>query len=242
MPTTVESDHVPQTAIEQITRPALIDRLLRSLCTSRSLLQVGIGGPPVFRSAILAVVSSAGELILDELCPASGHTRLLEAGRGVAAGSHEGVALRFELIVNSVGREDGMCFYRVARPCRIDYAQRRKSYRIKTSAAAGASISVYANEGRSVDGTIHDLSADGIGALFPRDTPLEVGQLLPGTLLRVDPRTRIECTLQIAFARRDPAHGSRLRVGACFVDLPKARRALRHHVAALERATVRKRR
>lgn len=136
-----------------------------------------------------------------------------------------------------------MSFYQVARPCRIDYAQRRKSYRIKTSAAAGASISVYGNEGRSVEGTVHDLSADGIGALFPRDTPLEVGQLLPGTLLRVDPRTRIECTLQIAFARRDPAHGNRLRIGACFVDLPKARRTiLRHHVAALERATVRKRR
>ncbi len=227
---------------EPVTRPALISHLLQALCTSRSLLQVSVGGAATFRSAILALDADTGELILDELLPAAGHTRLVETGRATAIGSHNGGKIRFELVVNSVDQENGVYFYRIAHPRQIDYAQRRALHRVKVSIASGASLSVPQVDGGLLKGTIHDLSLGGVGALFPPDAPLQPGSTWPGAVLCLNEDDTVECTLHVASARRTAAHGHRLRVGAAFVDLPRAQRArVRQWVAALERAAIRKR-
>lgn len=137
--------------------------LLRRALTDHCLLTVRIDGRgEPHTSAILEVVPEGRYLVIDELIPMVDQS-LLEARPVLHIRAMvEGVELRFSTPVLQVGEEDGLPYYKIALPSSINYAQRRRQFRVTVPQPYGFEVSFTLPDERVLLGDLRDLSSGGL--------------------------------------------------------------------------------
>ncbi|MEJ2687887.1 MAG: flagellar brake protein [Gammaproteobacteria bacterium] len=230
-----------QSQSERITDPGQIVTLLRRASEARDLLTIVLpDSPKPYNSAILKVDPEEGSLLLDELNPADGHRRLVEARQLRASCRIRGIELSFQATVSEVGGDAGIAFYRVALPPVLHYHQRRAHYRVQVG--RGLAIPVYLtieSEG-TLEGQLSDLSAGGLSMRLETSLPLTRGQRIEQCTIPLPKGEQFRAPLEIRFARPEE-NPKWLRAGARFLNLSRAQQSrIQRFVAQLERELIRK--
>jgi c-di-GMP-binding flagellar brake protein YcgR len=228
---------------ERITDPARIAQLLKRIHDNRTLLSVSI--PRVkaaYLTAVLKVDAAGATFELDELSPADGRLALLSAGRLTAYAQCSGVDISFTAALRASEHDADGNFYRFAFPSFVLYRQRREHYRVRIGHGHPIPIRLATDDRPPCEGTLHDISAGGLGGEFDRyrGPALALGQVLSDCELRLDEEHVLRISLEVRFVTADD-RARRLRLGARFVELPRPEQKLiEHFVAALDREWRRK--
>lgn len=224
---------------ERITDDRFIADLLRRIMENRALLTITLPGVAgTYHSAILRLDPEQGYLLLDELHPPYGHSKLIETGKLNARATVKGVEIRFPAALQEVGTESGISLYRTNIPDEVFYRQRRAHFRVNVSAAAPMEVSLELPGGGSLSGRIVDISEGGIGVELPVDVPLNQGERLQ-CRMTLPKNTQFGCKLEVRHL--GPARsGDKTHMGALFLDLPNHRRkVLARVIADIQRAMIR---
>ncbi len=224
---------------ERITDDHYIADLLHRVMESRSQLTVTLPGVSgTYNSAILRLDAERGYVLLDELHPTYGHSKLIEIGRLNVRATVKGVEIRFPAVLQDVGSESGVSRYRAAIPGEVFYRQRRAHFRVNAGAAAALDVSLELPGGRSISGRIADISEGGIGVELPADAPLSQGDRLQ-CHMTLPNNTQFSCKLEVRHLRLAKS-GKIARIGGLFLDLPNHRRKLLARVVAnIQRTMIR---
>lgn len=204
---------------------AQIAQVLRRLQEQRCLLTVQVGtATESYTSAVLEVVLEDEYLVLDELTPREGHERLKHSREIQVRAILDGIEVRFASRVAQINTEQGLPYYKVPFPERIDYPQRRQVHRVHVPLNTGYPVSLLLPDERILSGELRDISPEGIGIR------VRIGTLDPGR----DRGMRAICHLSLPQQRElvtdiefryidDPLQKNRVpRLGARFVDLKGA--------------------
>jgi c-di-GMP-binding flagellar brake protein YcgR len=243
MPQTPIDDPNYSTELTRVTDPAQIANLIKRIKDNRALLNVTVRGEPkAFLSAVLDVNPTEGYLLLDELVPKGGHEALLRERRLDIYAQTSGVDISFAGVLLEARVESDGALYRLALPEVLYYRQRREYYRVRVSRGQHIPFVIRDTEGNEIEGSLHDISAGGLGSEFLRATglSLEQGQVLTDCMLRLLNDMTLNVSVEVRFVSED-AHARTLRLGGRFVDLPAhERKLIEHFVATLDREWRRK--
>jgi c-di-GMP-binding flagellar brake protein YcgR len=232
-----ETRNAPGVAADEDS-PAYIALLLRRLLDQRCLLTVTVGNDPeTYTSAVLEVVRDEGYLVLDELSPQGGHERVLDTRRLNVRARLDGIDIRFAARVTQIGDQDGLPFYKLPLPTRIDYPQRRQSYRVPVPMNRGLPVTVLLPEGRELSGELRDISPDGLCARIKLGSPDPRGDRGAVAICRLKVDATRELVTDIEVCHVDaPLRGRVPRLGARFVMLrPDQARRIEQFCAELAR-------
>ena len=139
--------------------------VLRRALTNHCPLTVFVGNrTEAYSSAILEIVPEQRVLMLDELTPAPGVGRLVKGDVLHVRALVDGVQLQFDSTVMALGVQDGLPFYRVAFPSRIEYPQRRRQYRVTVPLNRGLQIYFDLARNHRLTGELRDISMGGLCA------------------------------------------------------------------------------
>jgi len=162
--------------------------VLRRALTNHCALTVFIGNrPEAYSSAIIEIVPEQRVLMLDELTPAPGTGRLVKGDVLHIRALVDGVQLHFDSKVAAIGVQDGLPFYRVDFPSRIEYPQRRRQYRVTVPLNRGLQIYFDLARNHRLIGELRDIS---MGGLCARIT---AGNMEEG----VDPHQTAHCRIML---------------------------------------------
>src|SRR3569832_2758614 len=180
-------------------RPQIVG-LLRRLHSSRCLLAVSDANDPrIYNSALLEIDPDHDFVLLDELTPEDGHHALLEHRHCRVRAELKGITLAFAAALLEAGSRDGIAYYRVEFPASVHYGQRRAHYRPRVSHSKKTAGELTLPGGRSVTGSLHDIS---LGGLRVRpDTDIDAPPLstvLPCRMQFPD-GGELRCTVELRF-------------------------------------------
>jgi c-di-GMP-binding flagellar brake protein YcgR len=158
--------------------------LLRAVGAHRELVTVQFGNAADFVvSAVLAVNSDFGEVVLDYGADEAAMQRLLKSDRLRISTQLDHVRILFQAdVAEAVRFEDGLAF-RVRLPDSILRFQRRDSYRLKVPLGRALMCEVPANDAGTdrLSLRVRDISVAGIGLVdFPKQFRVAVGMVWPG--------------------------------------------------------------
>lgn len=226
---------------ETVTDTMQIAALLRKVKDSRTLIQVTLPGHGTeYNSALLDLHPEQGYLLLDELTPAEGHLSIAAHGKLTISIRLRGVDLRFTGIVQEIGGQAGIAFYRVEFPQRLHYRQRRDYYRVKLGRGLLIPFNIARTDGKPYEGRLDDISLGGIGAELKQQTPFDRGDLLPTCEIQLPGGDKIDCEIEVRYISKDEQH-KKFHLGARFVKLDRARQhTLQRFVADTERELLRR--
>jgi c-di-GMP-binding flagellar brake protein YcgR len=211
-------------------------RILEGLISARSLLTIFIGDDEhnFYSSAVLAVYPQEKQFVLDELNPLAGHKKLQEHETLKVYALLKGVKVYFSARVRKVSVKDEISYYVFSFPDFIYYAQQRDHYRVHVTGTDENTIRLNDAEGRLLD-----LSLGGIGALFPAESKIDVGDTIMNAQIQLPGGHFIHCSLEIC--NRMHFDDKRLtRIGAKFIDLEKEReRQIQRIITYFEREEMR---
>jgi c-di-GMP-binding flagellar brake protein YcgR len=147
----------------------------------------------------------------------------------------DGAALDFSCRFDALESLDGQAAWRLHWPTRMRHLQRRSHFRLLVSPESGFCPALIQVPPKVAAGRLVDLSRDGAGALFPRDTSVQAGDQVRCTL-RVD---GLEMTAEAEVRSCVPTLNRR-RVGLRFGAMARAdAQRLSTIVAQCERAMLR---
>jgi c-di-GMP-binding flagellar brake protein YcgR len=217
--------------------PSHISVLLRRLLDQRCLLTAQIGTQAErYTSAILEVSHEGEYLVLDELMP-EGHPHLVKDTPIQLRALLDGIEVRFASRIAQIGRQSGLPFYKVPFPSRIDYPQRRQSYRVPVPMQIGLPTSLWLPDERVISGELRDLSPEGIGMrvrLGVPDKTTDSGQVAICQII-IDDAIEFVTDLEVCHIF-PPARGKAPRLGGRFVRLrPEQARRIEQFCAELMR-------
>jgi c-di-GMP-binding flagellar brake protein YcgR len=226
---------------ETVTDPMQIAALLKKVKDSRTLIQVTLPGHGTeYNSALLDLHPEQGYLLLDELTPAQGHQSLSALSKLTVSIRLRGIDMRFTGIVQEIGGQAGVAFYRVAFPTSLYYRQRRNYYRVKLGMGLMIPFNIARADGKPYEGRLDDISVGGIGAELKQQTPFERGDLLPTCEIQLPGGDKIDCEIEVRYISKDEPH-KKFHIGARFVKLDPARKhTLQRFVADAERELLRR--
>lgn len=162
--------------------------VLRRALTNHCALTVFIGNrPEAYSSAIIEIVPEQRLLMLDELTPAPGVGRLVKGDVLHIRALVDGVQLQFDSKVTALGVQDGLPYYRVDFPSRIEYPQRRRQYRVTVPLNRGLQTYFDLARNHRLVGELRDIS---MGGLCARIT---AGNIEEG----VDPHQSAHCRIML---------------------------------------------
>ncbi len=228
----------------EVTLPTQIAHVLQRLTRHHTLITVSLPEcENSFSSTILAFDRATGTLSIDELNPEEGHALLLARRVLRVSARLKGIAVDFETTLQEVSQEDGIAIYKVAIPTLLHYHQRRAHFRAVIGVAHEVPIILETNEGRVIEGRVHDISPGGIGALFQQQTPdvLQCGERVEHCVIRLPRNQTVQSALEVCFV--DPSEApAQLRMGGRFVDLTRGNEHLiARFIADLERQRLKTR-
>jgi flagellar brake protein len=229
---------------EKITHPGQIASLLKRVHDERALLTVTLpGSDNQYRSAVVEVDLVKGYLLLDELHPAEGHARLIEAKKLYAHTRLKGVDIGFAGVLAESASERGMALYKVPLPALIHYRQRRGSYRVHVGAGLAIPVSLNDKDLLHLEGQLCDISAGGIGVRLKSEQPLSVdnGIVFSECDIRLPGNERIHSGLELRFVSPMDQRNF-VRLGGRFVGLERSdKKLVEQFVVSLERELLKKR-
>ena len=218
--------------------PTYIAAMLRRMLEQRCLLTIQISTQPdLYTSALLEVVREAEYIVLDELTPRASH-RLLQSDASLQIrGLVDGVEVRFTSQVTQISTQDGLPFYKVPFPTRLEYAQRRQSPRVPIPLSYGVPVSILLLEAREFTGELRDISAHGLGMRVQIGSPDPALDRSKRGICHIKISATLEVVTDINLCHIDPPVRSRVsRIGAQFAQLrPEQAQRIERFCAELER-------
>lgn len=227
---------------EQVTDAKRLAGLLEGLRASRALLSVRIDDRSVsFNTALLKIDADEGVIYLDELVPAYGHRRVQPGSTLRVSGMLNRMPAHFSTLVLETGRQKGVAYYRATLPTRLDYRQRRASFRVHVPRSYQVEVEFTTREGEAFQARMLDISQGGFAVTALRNAPVKVLDALEVDDLELPGMKSFACKVQVRYllaGRDDPT----MRVGLRFtrIDVP-AQRALARVIMDLEREAIRTR-
>ncbi|ANB01006.1 flagellar brake protein [Ectothiorhodospira sp. BSL-9] len=209
---------------------------LRDLEARHAPLSVRLGNEQdFFNSRLLRMDPSHGWLFLEELKPYQGHLRVAPGQPMHVYAVFGDMGAHFCTEVMHTGEHDGVAFYVLGLPEKMDSEQKRTHFRTPVEHSLGTRVTLTNRDGRQFTGRLVDVSLGGLSAHFDLDTPISAPELLDVKGLQLPGIPPIDCGLQVRFARDDKDKGLRL-VGGRFFDLtPEDERHLLRTLLVLER-------
>ncbi len=194
-----------------------------------------------YSSSILGIKTEKNLLILDELVPKDGNTRLQTVKSLKLSTFHKGIHLSFNLSGIEIGSSRGLMYYKAALPDRVFYPQRRRAPRIEISSIDIAFSGVSERTGLSVNGYLFDLSRGGAGI----DVPMNRARIQRGDRIKncqiVFEDYTMDFTLSVRFVKQTSVGSSKIQIGGLFDSLSnKSKTKLSHFITSLERLEIRK--
>ena len=218
-------------------------RLLDLLHQRHSLLSAHWPGEPeAYGTTVLGVYPEQGFFVLDELNPRHGHDKLVARRELATMGRIDGISIRFTASVQELGSKEGVAFYKCAFPRQVQYLQRRNRHRVSL---IGAVPKFTATLGRApattpVTGTLHDISAEGLGLVVEGSTTFYRGQTLGACTFRLPNEGEFRVDVEVRHVEK-LADRRLLRVGVRMLDVDRpTRRRLEAAIARLERELARR--
>ncbi len=215
-----------------------ICQVLRRLQEQRALLTVQIGSAAAsYTSAILEVVREEKYLVLDELVPREGHLQLQQTKQLQVRGILDGIEVRFKSNVTQISTQNGLPFYKVPFPSRLDYPQRRQVHRVPIPLNTGMPVTLLMPDEHLVSGELRDISPEGLGIRVRTgviDIPRDHGTVV---ICQLAFKGEPEFVADIQLCHIDPPVRGRVpRVGARFFGLqPHQARRIEQFCAELAR-------
>jgi len=201
---------------------AQIAQVLRRLQEQRCLLTVQVGTESeAYTSAVLEVVHEEGYLVLDELTPQDGHEKLKTTRDIQIRARLDNLEVRFVSKVAQINDGQGLPFYKVPFPERIDYPQRRQVHRVPVPLNTGYPVSVLLPDERILSGELRDISPEGMGIRLRMGTldPTKDRGIYAICHLLLPPDRELVTDIEFRYID-DPQLKRRVpRLGARFVDL-----------------------
>jgi c-di-GMP-binding flagellar brake protein YcgR len=225
-----------------VTGSHAVARLLDQLRQHQALLTAHWRGEPdAYGTMLLAVHAEHEFFVLDELTPRTGHAKLVERQQLTVLGRLDGVGVRFHAAVREFGSKEGVAFYKCPLPAQIQYLQRRDRHRVSV---LGFRTPFTATRGRDagarLTGTLHDVSAMGLGLLVDGDVILRRGDILTGCTFRLAQDGEFRVDLEVRYTTR-VADRRITRVGTRMLDTDRPiQRRLEAAIARLERELARR--
>lgn len=220
-----------------------IRALLNKIFKKRSLLTVTIGGnESCYGSTILEINSDEQYLVIDELNPLDGHEQLEEGSKLKINTQQEGALVRFTAEVIAIGGNDDAAYYKIPVPKKIEFHQRRNTYRVYVGINETIPVSLKNEEEVVISAELRDISLGGVSLRVKEvsHAPLQKGDLIPTCVITASNQRKIKASLNICHIERMRETGM-LRVGAQFVSMSKFDlRELENFIAAMEREMIKK--
>ncbi|MGE0388351.1 MAG: flagellar brake protein [Gammaproteobacteria bacterium] len=238
----------PPAVEEQATAQGLesllgITAALQALQRERTVVAVGVAGSDeIYVSLVLEVVAAQQYLVLDALKPDDGNRWVAPGRRITVSAVCRGSRLQFESVVERIGAEGAVPYYRIRYPSEVRSQQRREHYRAFLPLDQTVAVQMLTESMLTFGGELRDISVGGLGMRLDPGMPeaLRSGQVIPRCLIHLPAVAPICAPLVICYAGRS-ARAHRQRIGARFVDLDRrAERTVAEYVATLEREQARR--
>ena len=218
-------------------RPQIIS-LLRRIHSSRCLLAVSVADDArIYNSALLEIDPERGFVLLDELTPEGGHHALLEHRHCRVRAELKGITLAFAAALLEAGSRDGIAYYRMEFPASVHYGQRRAHYRPHVSHAKKTAVELTLPGGRSVTGSLHDISLGGLRVRLDTDIDAPPLSTVLPCRMQLPDGGELRCTVELRFL----GGGQVSHIGGRFESLPPTQRqTLQRFIRELEREELKK--
>lgn len=228
---------------ERISDHGRVLTLMRRILSSRALLTITIDGAREgYNSAVLELDPDDNYIILDELNPKTGHANVSRGSKFIIRARAEGVETIFRGEVQKIGSDNGVYYYQIPFPATIQYFQRRAHYRALVGIAKEISVVLTRGNDEIVTGSLHDISAGGVGIRFRKSAPKSIveGEMIPRCVIRFPGGDEFICEVE-ARSIRTSGNGNYRVLGARFSSLGAPQRnKVQHFVAELDRALLKK--
>ncbi len=233
--------------MERFTNSVRIKELLKRLFERHAILTISINDDQAqkFTSAVIKVSADKDAFYLDELKPDHGHQRLENCPKISIKTQLEGINIAFDANIDSVGKHNGIPYYRLGIPKHVDYHQRRASVRIAMSAAHPLPAVLESTAGEVLEGTVADLSLGGMRIRFTQNIPrrIQPGQQFACSFtLPPDDTQAIKSKLVVRGITHPNDKTSVVFIGGQFTDIAKpCKHQIQKTVMFLQRSAQKKR-
>jgi c-di-GMP-binding flagellar brake protein YcgR len=211
-------------AHELVTTQQQITDLLREVIDDRHLVTVNIkGSEEPYNSALFELNPEGGYVLLDELIPREGNSRLSQEKSLSVKACVNGVILTFPAEIQEASDDNGVPFYKLAFPEAIDYKHRREYHRISPPLDKAVTVHLLTTQGRLVSGELRNLSLGGLCVRLSRQASvgIRVGDIISRCVIALPNQKKIITSLEIRNYSGWQTKTSR-RVGGRFIELSKA--------------------
>ncbi len=218
-----------------------ISHLLKKIHLKHSLLTITIeSSDECYGSTLLEVNNDKNYLVIDELHPEQGHSKI-EIGTAISFNAHyAGAFVYFVATVEAIGDNPKAAYYKIGMPGEVQYHQRRNTYRITTSISETITVNLVNEDEVLIKAELRDISHGGVCLRVKPASHISInsGDIIPTCLIQVSNERKILSSLNICHVEIIKETGS-LRIGAEFSDMSSFdQRELEHFIATLERAII----
>jgi len=237
---TQEKSYTSLADSEQITNPKKISKLLERFTKHYTPLTVKIQNHPQhYTSSIVAVEEKY--VLFDELLPATGHQLLIAEKAILVKGKLEGVDIQFFTTLQRVAEKDKLLTYYMNLPKRLEYRQRRETFRARIPVTMKLPVFIENKQGEKIQGELHNLSYGGAGMiLLPEKTIMEKGALHE-CAIELPEGNWIYCTIELRYSKSTSSQNTQF-IGTQFVKLSAMQsRLIGRCISELEREAIRRR-
>lgn len=226
----------PEQAAARLHNPAEIAQILTRLLDQRDLISVHVlGSAGNYSSVLLELDLHGGELLLDELHPATANRLIGPEAQLLVNARLDGSRIEFTCAVRGTAHLRGGPAWRVALPTSIDYFERRSGYRLTVPVGLHLQPAILSSLDGPISARLLDVSRRGMAAMLTASVQAEIGIQVPCSLRLLENRVDLDAEIRSSVQQHN-----QLRVGMMFLNMtPAQRTALDTSVARLERNLLR---
>lgn len=208
--------------------------LMRELHDSTTPIQISSPSGAGLDTVLWSVDSTTGRISLRAEADDPRLPALIAGDEATAVAYLDAVKLQFELEDLVLVRSINSCALQARLPTTVYRLQRRQAFRVRTPerGAPQALLRHPSLPDMQLSLRVLDLSIGGCSLLQPDDVPpLEVGSLIHGVRLELDPVTRLAATLQLQHVTSIQPQSQGLRLGCELQGLsPDSERTLQRYI------------
>jgi c-di-GMP-binding flagellar brake protein YcgR len=227
---------------ERVTAKPRIIGLLQRLKEARTLLLVHLPEDNNrYTSAVLEVDLQHGQVVLDELTPAEGNTRVEKTRRLHVTGRLAGAQVRFRGDVHKIETGADAIRYVLTLPEYITHEQRRNAFRVRIPLGQSYPVVLVCEGQGSYEGELYDISNTGLGLYVAPGTPVATDDGHRYVCrIRIPQGGELSAEIELRFVSLDQ-RGHHLQVGGRFINLlGPQRNAMERFVMQLQREIIRR--
>ncbi|TAJ94394.1 MAG: hypothetical protein EPO31_09595 [Gammaproteobacteria bacterium] len=230
--------------VEKITDPTRIAGMLREMQNGNSTIYLDLDeSESSYITEIVDVNEAERRLWLQELVTREAHEKLLAARKFYAHTFLHSVVTGFACaLIRAVapGPRQKYLRYEIAFPDHLDHLQRREHYRVKVRLVMASQVSLLMLDGRSLSGSLRDISQGGIKIMIQErlDEPIDPELRLVNCEFQLPSGEIVHCKAEIraTYLNQDETIKA---LGVKFLDIDREiRKAIAKYVATLERKSL----